>query len=135
MLAELGAIVAGVATTAEALLHLKAEIPDVLVSDLGLPVEDGFALIRKVRALSAASGGKLPAIALTAFARTEDRVRALQSGFQAHVSKPVEPAELAAVIASLAAKPGPKRRLPKPKSSSSASGPKKARSARAKRLR
>lgn len=78
--------------------------PDVMVSDIGMPEEDGYSLIRRVRALSAEDGGKIPAVALTAYARTEDRTRAIASGFQMHIPKPVEPAELATVVASLAAR-------------------------------
>jgi CheY-like chemotaxis protein len=76
--------------------------PDVLVSDIGMPLEDGYSLIRKVRQLSAEQGGEIPAIALTAYARAEDRMKAIASGFQMHISKPVEPAELVTVVASLA---------------------------------
>ena len=80
---------------------LESEKPDILVSDLGMPGEDGYSLIRKVRALSAEQGGKIPAVALTAYARTEDRLKVLRSGFQIHLTKPVEPIELVTVIASL----------------------------------
>ncbi|HYG08492.1 MAG TPA: hypothetical protein VD835_00830, partial [Pyrinomonadaceae bacterium] len=66
------------------------------------PGEDGYTLIRKVRNLPPERGGRIPAAALTAYARAEDRMRALRAGFQLHVPKPVEPAELAAVVASLA---------------------------------
>jgi PAS domain S-box-containing protein len=75
--------------------------PEVLISDIGMPGEDGYDLIRKVRALSPDQGGQVPAIALTAFARTQDRLRVLSAGYQTHVPKPVEPIELATVIASL----------------------------------
>jgi CheY-like chemotaxis protein len=71
--------------------------PDVLVADIGMPDEDGYALLRQVRA----RGLRLPAVALTAFGRTEDRLRALSAGFQMHVAKPVEPDELVMVLASL----------------------------------
>ena len=74
--------------------------PHVLVSDLGMPTQDGFQLIREVRARGY-SFQKLPAIALTAFARTEDRQKALMAGFQLHLVKPVDPAELSAAIAAL----------------------------------
>jgi CheY-like chemotaxis protein len=67
-----------------------------------MPNEDGYSLIEKVRSLAEAEGGRTPAIALTAYARVEDRIRALKAGFQAHLPKPVEPVELAAVVASLA---------------------------------
>jgi CheY-like chemotaxis protein len=76
--------------------------PDVLISDIGMPGEDGYSLIRKVRALPSQSGGRIPAVALTAYARAEDRIKALAAGFQMHAPKPVEPAELAAIVASLA---------------------------------
>jgi PAS domain S-box-containing protein len=75
---------------------------DVLVSDIGMPGEDGHALLRRIRALDAAHGGNIPAIALTAYARPEDRVKAVRAGFQMHLAKPVEPAELVAVVASVA---------------------------------
>ena len=74
---------------------------DVLVSDIGMPEEDGYTLIRKVRALSAEQGGRIPAVALTAYARAEDRKQAMLAGFQVHIPKPVEPNELAVVIANL----------------------------------
>jgi PAS domain S-box-containing protein len=90
------------ASASEALEALSRLKPDVLVSDIGMPLEDGYSLIRKVRQLSAEQGGQIPAIALTAYARTEDRTRAIASGFQMHIPKPVEPTELATVVASLA---------------------------------
>jgi CheY-like chemotaxis protein len=88
-----------VASTREALELLEVQRPDVLISDLGLPGEDGYALIRRIRHHEAEHGGFLPAIALTGYARADDRSRALAAGFQAHVAKPLEPAELIAVIA------------------------------------
>jgi CheY-like chemotaxis protein len=75
----------------------------MIVSDIGMPGEDGYDFIRKVRALPESQGGRTPAAALTAFARAEDRTRALRAGFQSHVAKPVESTELTAVVASLAA--------------------------------
>jgi len=105
VLAECGAEVRTAATAAEALPILDEFRPDVLASDIGMPGEDGYDLIRQIRA-----GGRtarwLPAIALTAFARAEDRKRAMLAGFQTHVSKPVDPAELVAVVASLAGRTG-----------------------------
>lgn len=95
------------ASAREAFDALRAERPDVLVSDLGMPEVDGFELIGWVRALPRDQGGQLPAIALTAFARPEDRLKALEAGFSTHISKPVEPAELIAALASVA---GPARR-------------------------
>jgi CheY-like chemotaxis protein len=87
-------------TAEEAFERLKAGKFDVLVSDIGMPVEDGYSLIEKVRSLPVEKGGGIPAVALTAYARVEDRVRALKAGFQAHLPKPIEPVELAAVVAS-----------------------------------
>ena len=77
-------------------------MPDVLIADIGMPVEDGYALIKKVRALPRERGGQTPALALTAYARTEDRVRALSEGYQVHLAKPVDRYELAGVVADLA---------------------------------
>jgi CheY-like chemotaxis protein len=76
--------------------------PDVLVSDIGMPDADGFELLRRVRALPSDRGGRTPAVALTAFARAEDRIRALRAGFLVHVAKPVDPSELVATVASIA---------------------------------
>ncbi len=90
------------ASAAEGFAELERRRPDILVSDIGLPGEDGYSLIRRVRALPAERGGRTPALALTAFARGEDRRRALLAGFQMHLSKPVEISELAAVVANLA---------------------------------
>jgi PAS domain S-box-containing protein len=89
------------ASAREALDSLKATRPDVLVSDIGMPEEDGHALIQSVRALPAAQGGQTPAVALTAYARAEDRTRALLAGFTMHVPKPVEPAELLVALATV----------------------------------
>jgi len=88
----------------DALATLRQERPDLLLSDIAMPEEDGYSLIRKVRGLSEAEGGKTPAVALTAYARTEDRARAMLAGFQNHVTKPVEPVELLAVVAAVAAR-------------------------------
>lgn len=74
-----------------------------LISDIGMPEADGYVLIKQLRALAPQDGGRTPAVALTAFARTEERTKALVSGFNMHVPKPVEPAELVAVLCSLAA--------------------------------
>ena len=89
-------------SAAEALAQIAAERPDVLVSDIGMPREDGYSLIRRVRALAVEAGGAVPAVALTAYARAEDRMKAVLAGFQMHVAKPVEPAELLTMVASLA---------------------------------
>jgi PAS domain S-box-containing protein len=96
-----------IAATADEALDIAARSrPDVLVSDIGMPDVDGFELIRRVRELPAESGGGVPAIALTAYARAEDRLRVLRSGYQMHVPKPVEMAELLTVIASLVRRKG-----------------------------
>jgi CheY-like chemotaxis protein len=97
-----GAEVTAVGTAREALREVERLRPDVLVSDLGMPGEDGYWLIEEVRALPAGRGGKTPAAALTAYARAEDRLRTLRAGFQHHVTKPAEPQELVAVVANLA---------------------------------
>jgi CheY-like chemotaxis protein/anti-sigma regulatory factor (Ser/Thr protein kinase) len=90
------------ADSAAAGLNLIQELrPDILLSDLGMPGEDGYSLIKKVRALSSEQGGLIPAAALTAYARVEDRMKVLRAGFQIHLPKPVEPAELIAVVANL----------------------------------
>ncbi len=89
------------ASAREALVALQQEQMHILVSDIGMPEEDGYQLIGKVRKLSPDRGGKIPAVALTAYARAEDRKRALLSGYQMHVSKPIEPSELIAVVSSL----------------------------------
>ena len=102
VLEQCSATVRTCASVAEALAEIEEWKPDVLVSDIEMPGEDGYALIRSVREREADEGGeKLPAVALTAHARAEDRMRVLSSGYQMHVPKPVEPAELAVVIASL----------------------------------
>jgi len=97
-----GASVKAVGSVREALQMLETERPDALVTDIGLPDEDGYALVRQIRQSEAEHGGFLPAIALTGYARAEDRIGILAAGFQAHISKPVEPVELAAAIANLA---------------------------------
>ena len=97
-----GAAVFMASSVEEALALVRTERPAVLVSDIGMPGEDGYSLIRRVRSLPANSGGATPALALTAYARAEDRVRAVQAGFQMHVVKPVEAAELLTMVASLA---------------------------------
>jgi CheY-like chemotaxis protein len=101
-LGQCGAQVTTAASAAEALAEISKSPPDVLISDIGMPDEDGYTLLKNVRALPAEDGGRVPAIALTAYARVEDRMQALRSGYQMHVPKPVELAELAAVVASLA---------------------------------
>ena len=102
LLKQCGVEVTAVATVSEGLEALQQLKPNVLVSDIGMPQEDGYALIRKVRALDAEQGGQIPAVALTAYARAEDRIRALAAGFQLHIPKPVNSQELVAVVANLA---------------------------------
>jgi PAS domain S-box-containing protein len=96
-----GAKVRVAGSAAEALDELKVSLPDVVISDIGMPGSDGYDLIRQVRRLPAARGGKIAAIALTAYTRTEDRLQALRAGYDMHVPKPVELAELVAVAASV----------------------------------
>jgi hypothetical protein len=96
-----GARVTAVGSGAEAFSSFTMSPPDVVVSDIEMPEENGYDLIRRLRGLPPERGGRIPAAALTAYARAEDRMRALRAGFQHHVSKPVQPAELVAVVASL----------------------------------
>jgi len=102
LLEDCKAVVSTAASAAEALEKLQAERPEVLISDVGMPTSDGYQFMRQVRALSEEQGGKTPALALTAYARVEDRIQAIRAGFQMHVPKPVEPAELITMVASLA---------------------------------
>jgi PAS domain S-box-containing protein len=101
-LSRCGAEITVAGSASEALEALSSSTPDVIISDIGMPDMDGYEMMRKIRALPAESGGRTPAVALTAYARTEDRLHALRSGYQMHVPKPVELAELVAVAASLA---------------------------------
>jgi PAS domain S-box-containing protein len=101
VLTDCQAEVSTAGTADEALQLVEAQRPDVFISDIGMPDVDGYELLRRVRALGAERGGRVPAIALTAFARSEDRTRALRAGFMVHVSKPVEPSELVATVASV----------------------------------
>jgi signal transduction histidine kinase/CheY-like chemotaxis protein len=102
VLEDAAAVVVSAASADEAIGLVESERPDVLVSDIGMPDTDGYELLRRVRGLGPERGGRLPAIALTAFARTEDRTRALRAGFVAHVCKPVGASELVATVASVA---------------------------------
>jgi PAS domain S-box-containing protein len=96
-----------VSSAAEALRLIEEQPPDVLVSDIGMPDEDGYSLIRKVRRMTNERARNLPAVAVTAYARSEDRSRAVLSGYQMHIAKPVEAAELIAMVASLAGRVEP----------------------------
>jgi signal transduction histidine kinase/CheY-like chemotaxis protein len=102
VLEECGAGVTSVESTEAALAALEGWKPHVLVSDIGMPEESGYVLIRKVRRLAAEQGGSIPALAVTAYASGDDVKLALSSGFQAHLAKPVEPVELALAVAALA---------------------------------
>jgi PAS domain S-box-containing protein len=102
VLKECGSEVIKTCSAAEALAAIEQHKPDILISDLGMPDEDGYSLISKIRALPSDEGGQIPAAALTAYARAEDRLRVLRSGFQFHLPKPVDSAELVTVVASLA---------------------------------
>ncbi|MEP6922785.1 MAG: ATP-binding protein [bacterium] len=97
-----GAEVKACCSAGEALTELPQWRPDVLMSDIGMPFEDGYDLIHKVRALNDESGGRVPAAALTAYARDEDRTRAIAEGYQMHIAKPASSAELVAAVATLA---------------------------------
>ena len=98
-----GATVVSVESADQALSALKALVPDILISDIGMPGQDGYALIRNVRRLPLSAGGNVPAIALTAYARAEDALRAKEEGFHVHLPKPVDPDELVELVANLIA--------------------------------
>lgn len=102
ILSHQGASARTASSVAEAIEQFGNRLPDVLVSDIGMPGEDGYELIRRVRNFSDEEGGQVPAVALTAFARSDDRRRVINAGFHMHLAKPVEPAELVTVVASLA---------------------------------
>jgi CheY-like chemotaxis protein len=100
-LAAAGAEIRTCLSASQALAAIDAGVPDLLVSDIAMPGDDGYSLIRKIRARKAEEGGRMPAVALTAYGRTEDRVKALSAGFHMHVGKPVEPSQLVSVVASV----------------------------------
>jgi CheY-like chemotaxis protein len=100
-LRDWGAEVHTAASVAEAMSKFESVRPDVVVSDIGMPGEDGYSLVRKIRSLSAAQGGRTPAVALTAYARAEDAQRAFAAGYQMHVAKPASPEKLLNVVANL----------------------------------
>ena len=106
VLVQAGADVVDSRSTDDALREVARRRPDVLVSDIEMPGQDGYSLVRKLRALSPEQGGKIPAVALTAFGRPEDRIRSLQAGFNLHLTKPVDPAELIASVASMLGRAG-----------------------------
>ncbi len=100
------AVVTAAESAKEAVELLQGRRFDVLVCDIGMPGEDGYSLIKRIRSLGAASGGAIPAIALTAYARVDDRVKAIAAGFQMHIAKPVEPVELITMVAAAAGRTG-----------------------------
>jgi len=102
LLEQCNALVITAISVAEAVNLMESFQPDILISDIGMPGEDGYSLIKKVRALPSEKGGRIPALAMTAYARAEDRVNVLAAGFQMHVAKPVEAAELTMIVSSLA---------------------------------
>ena len=112
ILTSAGATVRTCGSAASALELLRRWRPDVLVSDIEMPGEDGFSLIERIRALGHDSGGETPALALSAYGRVEDRMRALSAGFTMHVPKPIDPGELTAIISGLASPPGRPDRSP-----------------------
>jgi len=103
VLKRVGAEVTAVGSAREALEALERDKPTVLVSDIAMPEEDGYALLRKIRALPPERGGRIPAIALTAHSLVQDRLQSLRAGFQSHVPKPVVPEEMVEVVASVIA--------------------------------
>jgi signal transduction histidine kinase/ActR/RegA family two-component response regulator len=107
VLEKSNAKVTAAATADQAIQLLTENRYDVLISDIGMPGKNGYALISAVRQMKPEVGGTIPAIALTAYARTEDRIKAIASGFQMHISKPVEPFELLTMVASAAGRIGP----------------------------
>jgi PAS domain S-box-containing protein len=106
LLSECKASVLTAGSAAEGLVQLQRAKPDVVVSDIGMPDVDGYELMRQIRSLPEHEGGKTPAIALTAFARSEDRTRAMIAGYNVHISKPIEPSELVATVGGLAGRTG-----------------------------
>ena len=108
LLEKCGARVTAAASASEALAVLERETPDVLVSDIGMAGEDGYALIRRVRARPAALGGQVPAVALTGYVREQDAERTRAAGYQSHLPKPVRLADLTATLASLVGRGGKK---------------------------
>jgi CheY-like chemotaxis protein len=108
ILAGAGAEVRTCGGAPEALELLLRWRPQVLISDIEMPGEDGYSLVKKLRALPAAEGGSIPAVALTAYGRTQDRMRSLAAGYNMHVPKPVDPGELTAIVASVAGRPLPR---------------------------
>jgi CheY-like chemotaxis protein len=101
VLGRTGAEVETAESATEALSRLERRRPDVILCDIGMPDEDGYTFIRQVRRLSALRGGDVPAAAVTAYGRVEDRARALGAGYDVHITKPVDPQALIATVVSL----------------------------------
>jgi CheY-like chemotaxis protein len=101
-LIEAGGIVRLAESAAAAIEALRQFHPHVLISDIGMPQEDGYSLMERVRRLGAAEGGTIPTVALTAYTRAEDRTKALAAGFATHMAKPINPDDLIAAVANLA---------------------------------
>jgi PAS domain S-box-containing protein len=116
MLGQYGAVVKAAASAGEALSCVESWKPDVLVADIGMPGEDGYGLIRKVRELSPERGGSTPALALTAYTRAEDRLHALSAGYQIHLAKPITGTELASAVANLTGRTNQPEKTPTPTS-------------------
>ena len=106
VLERCGATVVVASSASEALARVPGERPDVVLSDVEMPEQNGYDFLRQLRSMPAERGGQTPAVALTAYASAHDRVKLLRAGFQMHVPKPVQPAELATVVASLARRDG-----------------------------
>jgi CheY-like chemotaxis protein len=103
ILEDAGAVVDSAESAAAGFDAVRKFRPELLVSDIGMPDEDGYSLIRRVRALGAAGGGNIPSIALTAYTRAEDRAKALGAGFTLHMAKPIRPTDLVTAIQTLTA--------------------------------
>jgi CheY-like chemotaxis protein len=101
VLEQCGVRVTLAGSSADAIARLDEQRFDVIVSDVGMPGEDGLALVRRLRARSTETGGRMPALALTAYSRSEDRAAAIRAGFDSHLAKPVDPSELTLTIAAL----------------------------------
>src|SRR5262249_45069192 len=112
ILTRAGAVVSAASSAAEGSRKLRSERPHVLIADIEMPGEDGYSLIASIRSLSTAEGGTTPAAALTAYAGNRDRTRVLESGYQAHIPKPVLPSELIAIVAALRSQEGPEAGRP-----------------------
>jgi CheY-like chemotaxis protein len=109
ILVESHAEVVTASSAAEALPLMTTVAPDILISDIGMPVVDGYEFLKQIRSLDSARGGKVPAIALTAFASREDEAKSHAAGFSVHISKPIVPDDLTATVANLTGRIGRSR--------------------------